>query len=165
MWNISEAYMRSFMQVAESFARRARLNWASTLERHEGELLHTSSEPDFGGVQISLTINGHVVHPLELARHATGAAEARALRAVGAVQHIDASVGAIGHVQEFLRCVVREHHVPDGAVGERQRLDAELLDELARRLEHLDAVVDSVANVDLAVVRKTHAMHRIAELP
>src|SRR5712671_4454978 len=98
MWNISQAFMHSFIQGAASFARGAYLNLASTLERHEGELLHTSSEPDFGRVQVSLTIDRHVVHPLELTRHAPGAAEARELRAVGAVQHIDAPVGAVGHV-------------------------------------------------------------------
>src|SRR6266404_8113716 len=120
--------------------RGARFNLPSVLERQQGELLRTSSEPDFRGVQVPLAVDGDVVHPLELARHAAGAAEGGELTAARALERVDAPVRAVGDIQVLLRRIVRKHHIPHRAVRARQRLDAELLDELAARLEHLDAV-------------------------
>ena len=101
-------------------------------------------EADFGGVEISALVDREVVDPLELARHPAGAAEASDLHAVGAAQDVDPAVRAIGHVHEVLAGVVREHHVPNGALRERLHLDAEFVQELAVSSNTPDAIVDAI---------------------
>ena len=60
--------------------------------------------------------------------------------------------------------VGRDVDVPGRAVAERVAVEEELLHERAVLLEHLDAVVDPVADVDQPVVGDAHAVHRVAEL-
>src|ERR1041384_282561 len=100
--------MLPFIHGPSAGASGKPVNLASVLERHEGELLHTSSEPDFRRVEIPLTVDGHVVHPLEFAGHAPRATEARQHAAVGTVEDIDPAVRAIGYVEVLLRRIVRE---------------------------------------------------------
>ncbi len=46
----------------------------------------------------------------------------------------------------------------------RVLFDEDFLDEGPVRLEHLNAIVDAIANIQQIVVRQLGAMHRIAEL-
>src|SRR6185369_6431751 len=121
------------------------------------EFLYAAPESDLGREEIAVFVDREVVDPLELAGHPSGAPEAADLSAVGAAQDVDPSVCAVGDVHVVLRRIVREDHVPDRPVRERLHLDAELVQELALAIEDLDAVVDAVADVDLAVVREAHA--------
>src|SRR5690349_9115735 len=145
--------MPSLYPAPMAATRAMTLNFPSTLERHQGELLRTSSVPDFSRVQVALTVDRDVVHPLEFARHAPGATEGAELPAARALERVDPTIRAIGDIHVFLFGVVREHHVPHGAVRARERLDAKLLHELAGRLEHLDAIVHAIADVNAAIVR------------
>src|SRR3954470_22154316 len=54
--------------------------------------------------------------------------------------------------------------VPNRAVGACVFFDDEFLHESAVFTEHLDAVVDAIADIDEPVARELHAVNRIAEL-
>ena len=79
------------------------------------------------------------------------------------IERADLPVGAVGDEDVALRRVLRQHQVPDRAVLQRLRLDAEFLHEGAVLAEHLDAVVGAVADIDEAVARQAHAVHRVGE--
>jgi hypothetical protein len=64
-----------------------------------------------------------------------------------------------------LPAVVRNVHVPGGSISQRVGLDLELLYERAVLLEHLDAVVGTVAHVDEPVDGDPDTVDGVAELP
>ena len=70
----------------------------------------------------------------------------------------------VRHEDEALLGVARERDVPGRARGQRVLGEERLLHELAVRLEHLQAVVGAVADIDEPVVRTLDAVHRVAEL-
>ena len=59
---------------------------------------------------------------------------------------------------------MRERDVPRRSRAERLLVEERLLDERAVRLEHLDAIVDAIADVQQPIDREIGAVHRIAEL-
>src|SRR5258706_4438604 len=81
-----------------------------------------------------------------------------------AVEDPDLLVVAVGDVQLRLLSVARERDVPHGTVARRRLRDNAFLHELAVLLEHLDAIVLAIADVDHAVSRQVHAAHGV-ELP
>src|SRR5208337_939675 len=102
-----------------------------------------------------------------------------------AVEDIDGHVGVVADIEAALSLVGREVHGHGGAghFGLRIRVLAdEFLGEIAalagfparvaarlseiriKTVEHLDAVVAAVADVELAVVGDLYAMHRIPEV-
>ena len=101
---------------------------------------------------------------LELAGPPPSAAERRRHLQRVAAQHVDGVRSAVRDEHEPLGGVAREREVPgrpaDGAVppgGGDQRL----CHERPVRLEHLQALVAAVADVDAAVRRPSHAMRRV----
>ncbi len=66
--------------------------------------------------------------------------------------------------KKLLLRIAREGDVPHRAGTERLLLDERFLDERAVGMEHLDAIVHAIADIQQIVVRKHGAVHRIAEL-
>ena len=83
---------------------------------------------------------------------------------LAAVQHPDFVVFAVGAQQIALPGIGPDRQVPHRAVAERVLLVEPFLDEAAVLAEHLDAVVDAVADIDQPVIGDLDAMHGIAEL-
>ena len=102
--------------------------------------------------------------PVELPGIAAVVAEAADHAAVLALDDADLVVLAVGAEQIGLLRIGPDREVPHRAVAERVLLEEPLLDEGAVLLEHLDAVVDAVADIDQPVIGDLHAMHGIAEL-
>ena len=128
------------------------------------EPLQAAAVVGLGRVDVALRVGGDAVHGVELAGHLAAVAEAGEDLERLPIEDPDLLVLAVGEVDELLLRIVREGDVPGRAVAERALADPRFLDELAVRREHLDAVVDAVADVDQAVVRQLGAVHRRAEL-
>src|SRR4051812_23933666 len=77
---------------------------------------------------------------------------------------MDAVILAIRQINVLLLRVLREREIPGGAGAQSFLVHESFLDESSIRLEHLDAVIDAVANVKLVVIREIRAMNRVAEL-
>ena len=69
-----------------------------------------------------------------------------------AIEHPDLLVVAVGDVQQALLLVGRERHVPHRSVAGGRLRDERFLHELAVLLEHLDAIVLAIADIDHAVL-------------
>src|SRR6266487_5933274 len=128
------------------------------------KFLRPTPEADLGCVEVALGIDADVVHPFELPGHASAAAPRGEHLAVLPPERDDLIIRPIGDEDEPLHWIFRQHQVPHRAVGERLRLDPELLHERAVLAEHLDAVVGAVADVDEAVVAQPHTVHRVGKL-
>ena len=139
---------------------------AALAHRRRGglEFLYPAAEADFGGIEIAFRINSDVVHPLELAGLAAVTAPLRKHLPVLARQHTDLAIGTVRHEDETLLRIARQHQVPNRAVRQGLRIEAELLDEGTVLTKDLNAIVDAVADIDQAVVRQPHAVHGVAEL-
>src|SRR6266511_2744082 len=124
---------------------RALLHWT--------KFLHAAPKADLRGVEGALRINRNVVHPLELAGLAPLAAPLREQLSILARKRVDLAIGAVGDEDELLLRIDRQHQVPDRAVGERLGFDPEFLHKGAILAKHLDAVVDTIADIDEPVVR------------
>ena len=74
-------------------------------------------------------------------------------------------VDTVDHVHELLTGVGREGDLGHGARQQRVALEERLRDERAVFAEDLDAIVDTVADVNEPFARRPHAVHGIAELP
>jgi hypothetical protein len=119
---------------------------------HRTKFLHTAPKADLRRVEGALRVNRDVVHPLKLAGLAPVTAPLREHLSILARKRVDLAIGAVGDEDELLLRIDRQHQVPDRAVGERLRFDPEFLHEGAILAEHLDAVVDTVADIDEPVV-------------
>src|SRR5258708_15981190 len=93
--------------------------------------------------------------PVELAGVAAVSAETADNGAVVALQHPDLVVLAAGGEQIGLLRVGPDRDVPDRAIAERIFLEEPFLDEGTVLFEHLDAVVDAVADIDQPVTQCT----------
>ena len=111
----------------------------------------------------------------EASRLAAAVADGADRRERDAIENDDLLVVAVGDEQIALLRVVRERDVPHraerrhgaelaGTTARRLLRDEGFLHELAVLLEHLDAVVRAVADVDHAVLRDLDAGD-VAELP
>src|SRR6478672_3099141 len=132
--------------------------------RSQFELLDTLSGVDLSGIDVALGIDRHGVDPMELSGVAAAAAKTAGHGAVLALDDPDLIVLAVGTQQIGLLRVGPDRDVPHRAVAERVLLEEPLLDEAAVLLEHLDTVVDAVADIDQPVIGELHAMHGIGEL-
>src|SRR6185437_13655703 len=130
----------------------------------ELELLHSLSGIDLGRVDITLGVNRDGMHPVKLTGVAAVAAEAADHGAVFAVENPDLVVLAVRAEQIGLLRIGPDREIPHRAIAERIFLVEPFLDEAAVLFEHLDAVVDAIADIDQAVIGDLHAMHGIAEL-
>ena len=101
---------------------------------------------------------------MELAGIAAAAAKTADHGTVVALQHPDFVVLAIGAQQLGLLRIGPDRDVPHRAVAERVLFVEPFLHEGAVLPEHLDAVVDAVADIDQPVIGELHAMHGIGEL-
>src|SRR3954463_9843367 len=128
------------------------------------EALQAAAVVGLGRIDVALRVGGDAVNGEELPGHLAALAEAGEDLARPAIEDPYFLVVAIGEVDELLLRVIRKGDVPRRAVAERLLRDPRLLHELAFRREHLDAIVDAVADVDEAVVRHLGAVHRRAEL-
>src|SRR4051795_4078661 len=128
------------------------------------ELLDALSGIDLGGIDVALRIDRHGVNPVELAGVAAVMAEAADHAAVVALQHANLIVLAIGAEQIALLRIRPDRNIPHRTVSERVLFIEPFGHEGAVLLEHLDAVVDAVADIHKAVIGDLDAMHGIAEL-
>src|SRR6516164_5965478 len=112
--------------------------------RRQPELLDALPGVDLGGIDVTLGVDRHGVHPVELAGIAAVMAEAADHAAIVALDHPDLVVLAIGAEQIGLLRIGPDRDVPHRTVAERVLLEEELLHEGAVLPEHLDAVVDAV---------------------
>lgn len=80
---------------------------------------------------------------------------------------MDLAVEAVGDEDVALLRVPGQHEIPNRAVLECLRIEAEFMHERLVLAENLDAVIDAVAHIDAhideVVVGDAHAVHRIAE--
>src|SRR4051794_24401588 len=128
------------------------------------ELLDALSGVDLGSIDVALRIDRHGMNPVELAGVATVMAEAADHAAVVALQHANLVVLAVGAEQVALLRIRPDRDIPHRAIAERVLLIEPFGHEAAVLLEHLDTVVDAVADIDKAVIGDLDAMHGIAEL-
>src|SRR6185437_12665054 len=128
------------------------------------EFLNALGVVDLAGIDVARFVDCHGVYPVELAGIAAAAAEVADHAAVLALENADFVVLAVGIQQIGLFRVGPDGEIPDRAIAERVLLVEPFLDEGAVLLEHLDAVLRTVADVDQAVIGDLHAMHGIAEL-
>src|SRR3954447_17071697 len=132
--------------------------------RGQLELLDAFSGIDLGGVDVALRIHRHGVDPMKLTGVASATAEAADHSAVLALEHPDLVVLAVRAQQVCLLRIGPDRDIPYRAVAERVLFEEPFLDEGAVFPEHLDAVVDAVADIDQSVIGDLHAMHGIGEL-
>src|SRR5882672_7816667 len=128
------------------------------------EFLQALSTIGFGRVDVALRIRGDAVHGVELSGLSSAVAETRQDLESVAQKDVNFLVSTIRQIDIFLPWVLREGNVPNGPITQRSFFDDLLLDEGAVRLEYLDAIVHTIADVEQTVVRKLGAVHRIAEL-
>src|SRR5258708_10597914 len=129
------------------------------------EFLDALAGLHFRGVEVSLPVDSDVVQRGELARLAARPPEVREDGVGGAVDDAHLAVHAVGHVDEALRAVRREHQVVHRAVAARALLENVLRHEAAVLAEHLHPVVAAVADVEQPLTREPDAVHRVRELP
>src|SRR5216684_805980 len=132
--------------------------------RGQFEFLDALSGIDLGGIDVALGVDRHGVDPVELPGVTSVAAKTADHRAILALQHPDFVVLAIGAQQKSLLRIGPDRDIPYRAIAERVLLIKPFLHEGAVLLEHLDAVVDAVADIDEAIIGDFHAMHGIGEL-
>src|SRR5258708_20966888 len=104
------------------------------------------------------------MHGIKLARLATAVAEAGEDFECVAKQNVDFLGRTVGKKDVFLLGVLGKSDVPGRAVTESPLRDESFFHESAVFLEHLDAIVGAITDIEKAVARKFGAMHRIAKL-
>src|SRR6185503_9248144 len=107
---------------------------------------------------------GHGVNPVELAGIAAIAAKTANYGTIIPFQHPDFVVLAVGAQQIGLLRIGPDRDIPYRAVAERVLFVEPFLNEGSIFPEHLDAVVDAVADIDQPVIGELHAVHGIGEL-
>src|SRR5882757_9904536 len=120
--------------------------------RSQLELLDALSGVDFGGIDVALRIDRHGVNPVELAGVAAVMAEGADHAAVVPLQHADFVVLAVGAEQIALLRIRPDRDVPHRAIAERVLFIEPFGHEGAVLLEHLNAVVDAVADINETVI-------------
>src|SRR6266550_3260326 len=128
------------------------------------EFLQALSTISFRRVDVALGIRGDTVHSVELTGLPSAVAETRQDLKSVAQQDVNFLVSTIRQIDVLLFRIFREGNVPNGPIPQRPFFDDLLLDEGAVRLEYLDAIVHTVADVEQAIVRELGAVHRVAEL-
>src|SRR5258706_894408 len=135
----------------------------ASVRRHP--FLHALAGIDLAGEEIALGIELAVMHPVELAGGPARPAIGADHDAILAAHRLDDIVGAVGHDEIILVLVERrEGDAPGRAGALRLRIEDELLHIGAVLLEHMDAIVGAVADIDQPVIGDDDAMDGIAEL-
>src|SRR4030088_1730782 len=132
--------------------------------RGQFELLDTLSGIDLGGINVAFRVDRYGVNPVKLSSITAAPPEAADNRAILALQDPDLVVLAIGAQQIGLLRIGPDRDIPHRAVAERVLLEEPLLHKGAVLLEHLDPIVDAVADVNQAVIGDLHAMHGVCDL-
>src|ERR1700722_7688504 len=114
--------------------------------RGQLELLDPLTGVDLGGVDIALGVDRHGVNPVELPGVAAFVPETPDPAPVVALDDPDLVVLAIGAQQIGLLRIGPDRDIPHRAVAERVLLEEPFLYKGAILLEHLDTVVDAVAD-------------------
>src|SRR5580658_8389604 len=73
-------------------------------------------------------------------------------------------VFAVSHQQKLFAFVGRKRELPYRTHPQRFRAQSELLNEFPLFGEHLDAVVDAIADIDKPISRNVDTVYRIAKL-
>src|SRR5436305_12365290 len=120
--------------------------------RGQPELLNALSGVNFGGIHVALAVDRHGMDPVELPGVAAVAPEAAGDGALVAPDDADLVVFTVGAEQIALVRIWPYRDVPNRAIAERVLLEEPFLDEGAVLPEHLDAVVDAVADIDQPVI-------------
>src|SRR5262245_22428239 len=114
---------------------------------HRSEFLHPLAAVDFAGEDVALGINGDVVHVIKQTRVASRTAERADNLAILAPYHAHLVVRAIRGDEIGLGPVRPRIEIPRRAAAAGLLQLNEFLHEAAVATKHLDAVVDTVANV------------------
>src|SRR5437879_1764735 len=133
-------------------------------ETFVNEFLHALSVIGLRGEDIAFRIGGDAVHAIKFARLASALAEGSENLKRIAQNDVHPVVLTVGKIDIGLLRILREGDIPGRPGTERPFLDECFLHERAIGLEHLNAVVRTVADVQQAVVRELRAVHRTPEL-
>src|SRR3954454_14887037 len=77
---------------------------------------------------------------------------------------MDLHIGTVSYIKVFLLRVLRQCDVENRSVAACILWDEHLFHECPVGLKHLYAVVSAIANVEQAVIRECHTVHRSPEL-
>src|SRR5437763_1743733 len=137
------------------------------------ELLQTFSRIHLGCVNVAIGVEADLMQVMEIAGHSACASDTAKFLKVLAVEDIDGHIGVVADIEAALSLVGREVHGHGCARHFGLRISAfadEFLSEIAalagfsariaarlsqigiKAVEHLDAVVAAVANIELAVI-------------
>src|SRR6185295_5248686 len=117
-----------------------------------------------GGINVALGVHRHGVNPVELPGIAAAAAKTADYGTIVPFQHPDFVVLAIGAQQIGLLRVGPDGDILHRAIAARVLFVKPFLNEGSIFLEHLDAVVDAVADIEQPVIGEFYAMHGVGEL-
>src|SRR5579863_4170928 len=175
---------RLLFSVRRFAADRSRTLAAAAIGAVTGKFLHAFSGVDLASIDIPLAVQADLMQPVEIAGHPAAMSEPAELLQIAAVQDVNRLVGIVADIETALRLIGREVHRHRRArhhrLGVGFRADETLGHEstfsgfaiwiaafLAERgilaVEHLDAIVAAIADINLAVVGDFYAMHGIAK--
>ena len=104
------------------------------------------------------------MNPVELPGIAAVAAKTADYGTIVPFQHPDFVVLAVGAQQIGLLRVGPDRDIPHRAIAARVLFVKPFLNEGSIFPEHLDAIVDAIADIEQPVVGELHAMHGVGEL-
>ena len=133
-------------------------------ETEVAEFLQPHSCVNFSGIDVALGIHGEAVHRGEVSGESAAAAGLCQHFARAPQERPDVLVLAVGVEEVRLLSVGGQSCVVRGAVAEGVAVSEEFADESPVLLEHLNPVVQAVADVDEAIARHCHTVNRRAEL-
>src|SRR5262249_768736 len=134
------------------------------LQVRSAEFLHALPGTHLRGENVSLAVDGDVVHERELANLPSGTAEAAERLFRSTLDNAHFAVHAVDHVDEFLVLVGREHEIEDRARAPRHLFVDVFEDESAVLAEYLQAVIRAVTDVDKTVLVDTDTVDGVAKL-
>src|ERR1700733_4575501 len=179
-----EGARRPLFSVCRFAADRSRTLAAAPIGAVTREFLHAFSSVDLAGIDVPLAVQADLMQPVEITGHPAAMSESAELLQIAAIQDVNGLVGIVADIEAALRLIGREvhrhrrtwHHRlgvgfrADETLGHEAALTgfaiwiaAFLAERSILAVEHLDAIVAPVADVNLAVVGDLHAMHGIAK--
>jgi len=131
---------------------------------HQNEFLKPFASVNFPGIEIAARIRNQLVKPMKLPGIAAVVPRLALNGPVVSPNGPNDIVFTVGYQQKLLALVGRKRELPYRTDPQRFRAQSELLNELPLLGEHLDAVVDAIADIDKPISRNVDAVYRIAKL-
>ena len=131
---------------------------------HQNEFLKPFASVNFPGIEIAARIRNQLVKPMKLPGIAAVVSRLALNGPVFSPNGPNDIVFTVGYQQKLLALVGRKRELPYRTDPQRFRAQSELLNEFPLLGEHLDAVVDAIADIDKPISRNVDAVYRIAKL-